>query len=72
MNIKSAKFIVSNQNAKDCPKSDLPEIKNQPARYKYLEFGEKDSGKLVVFALRLDTYPKPKNNKVFYLGTNNP
>ena len=25
MNIKSAKFIVSNQNSKDCPKSDLPE-----------------------------------------------
>ena len=25
MNIKSAKFIVSNQNAKDCPKSGLPE-----------------------------------------------
>ena len=25
MNIKSAKFIVSNQNAKNCPKSDLPE-----------------------------------------------
>ena len=25
MNIKSAKFIVSNQNAKECPKSDLPE-----------------------------------------------
>ena len=25
MNIKSAKFIVSNQNAIDCPKSDLPE-----------------------------------------------
>ena len=25
MNIKSAKFIISNQNAKDCPKSDLPE-----------------------------------------------
>ena len=25
MNIKSAKFIVSNQSAKDCPKSDLPE-----------------------------------------------
>jgi len=25
MSIKSAKFIVSNQNAKDCPKSDLPE-----------------------------------------------
>ena len=25
MNVKSAKFIVSNQNAIDCPKSDLPE-----------------------------------------------
>ena len=25
MNIKSAKFIVSNQNVNDCPKSDLPE-----------------------------------------------
>ena len=25
MNIKKAKFIVSNQNVKDCPKSDLPE-----------------------------------------------
>jgi len=25
MSIKSAKFIVSNQHAKDCPKSDLPE-----------------------------------------------
>lgn len=25
MNIKRAKFIVSNQNVKDCPKSDLPE-----------------------------------------------
>ena len=26
----------------------------------------------MVFAVRLDTYPKPKKNKVFYLGTNNP
>ena len=25
MNVKSAKFIVSNQNAKDCPKGNLPE-----------------------------------------------
>ena len=25
MNIKSAKFVISNQNAKDCPKSNLPE-----------------------------------------------
>ena len=25
MNIKSAKFVISNQNVKDCPKSNLPE-----------------------------------------------
>ena len=47
-----------------------------PARYnsdKRLLYGASgSSGKLVVFALRLDTYPKPKTNKVFYLGTNNP
>lgn len=28
------------------------------------------AGKLVVFALRLDTYEKPKAEKTFYLGTN--
>ena len=47
-----------------------------PARYnsdKRLLYGASgSSGKLVVFALRLDTYPKPKTDKVFYLGTNNP
>ena len=47
-----------------------------PARYnsdKRLLYGASgSSGKLVVFAVRLDTYPKPKKNKVFYLGTNNP
>ena len=30
------------------------------------------AGKVVVFAVRLDTYPVPKDNQVFYLGTNNP
>ena len=30
------------------------------------------AGKLAVFAVRLDTFPKPKTEKVFYLGTNNP
>ena len=49
---------------------------NTPARYnsdKRLLYGASgSSGKLVVFAVRLDTYPKPKKNKVFYLGTNNP
>ena len=47
-----------------------------PARYnsdKRLLYGASgSSGKLIVFALRMDTYPKPKTNKVFYLGTNNP
>ncbi len=47
-----------------------------PARYnsdKRLLYGASgSSGKLVVFAVRLDTYPKPRKNKVFYLGTNNP
>ena len=30
------------------------------------------AGKLAVFAVRLDTFPKPKTEKVFYLGTNKP
>ena len=49
---------------------------NTPARYnsddRLLYGASGSSGKLVVFALRLDTYPKPKKSKVFYLGTNNP
>ena len=28
------------------------------------------SGKIAVFAVRLDTYPLPKNSKVFYVGSN--
>ncbi len=30
------------------------------------------AGKLAVFAVRLDTYPKNKNEQVFYIGTNEP
>lgn len=30
------------------------------------------AGKLAVFAVRLDTFPRPKQERVFYLGTNNP
>ena len=30
------------------------------------------AGKVVVFAVRLDTYPIPKKNQVFYIGTNDP
>ena len=30
------------------------------------------AGKIAVFAVRLDTYPIPKRNQVFYIGTNSP
>ena len=30
------------------------------------------AGKVAVFAVRLDTYPAAKKNKVFYIGTNEP
>lgn len=30
------------------------------------------AGKLVVFAVRLDTFPKPRQTRVFYIGTNRP
>ena len=30
------------------------------------------AGKVAVFAVRLDTYPIPKRNQVFYVGTNSP
>lgn len=30
------------------------------------------AGKLAVFAVRLDTFPKPESESVFYIGTNNP
>ena len=30
------------------------------------------AGKVVAFAVRVDTYPMPKEKQVFYLGTNNP
>ena len=50
--------------------------KNTPARYNSdsrLLYGASGSaGKIAVFAVRLDTYPIPKKNKVFYVGSNNP
>ena len=48
---------------------------NTPARFnadKRRLYGASGcAGKIAVFAVRLDTYPIPKRNKVFYLGTNN-
>ena len=49
---------------------------NTPARFnsdKRLLYGVSGSaGKVAVFAVRLNTYPKPNKSKVFYIGTNNP
>lgn len=46
-----------------------------PARYnsddRLLYGASGSSGKVAVFAVRLDTYPKPKKSQVFYVGTNN-
>ena len=50
--------------------------KNTPSRFNSdsrLLYGASGSaGKIAVFAVRLDTYISPKENKVFYLGTNDP
>jgi D-lactate dehydrogenase len=50
--------------------------KDSPARFNSdsrLLYGASGSaGKIAVFAVRLDTYISPKENKVFYLGTNDP
>ena len=49
---------------------------NTPSRFNSdsrLLYGASGSaGKIAVFAVRLDTYISPKENKVFYLGTNDP
>jgi D-lactate dehydrogenase len=49
---------------------------NTPARFnsdKRLLYGVSGSaGKVAVFAVRVNTYPKPNKSKVFYIGTNNP
>jgi D-lactate dehydrogenase len=50
--------------------------KDTPARYnadgRRLHGASGCAGKIAVFAVRLDTYPIPKNQQVFYIGTNNP
>ena len=49
--------------------------KDTPARYnanpKYLYEASGSAGKLAVFAVRIDTFPLAKQNKVFYIGSNN-
>ena len=53
----------------------LRDIKaNSPARFnadkRRLSGASGCAGKIAVFAVRVDTYPKPKQKKVFYLGSN--
>ncbi|USS91333.1 D-lactate dehydrogenase [Fructilactobacillus carniphilus] len=50
--------------------SDQPTRYNADPQELYEVSGS--AGKLVAFAVRLDTYPKPKETKVFYIGTNDP
>ena len=77
-NYKQEDIIYNEKLASDNKYSEIVRGINEdtPARYnsdKRLLYGASgSSGKLVVFAVRLDTYPKPRKNKVFYLGTNNP
>ena len=49
---------------------DTPSRFNSDSRLLYDASGS--AGKLAVFAVRLDTYRSPKENKVFYVGTNDP
>ena len=48
----------------------------EPARYnadgRRLHEASGCAGKLAVFAVRLDTFPIPRDKKVFYVGTNDP
>tara|TARA_B110000967_G_scaffold175906_1_gene189011 strand:- start:235 stop:1926 length:1692 start_codon:yes stop_codon:yes gene_type:complete len=48
--------------------SSTPSRFNSDSRLLYGASGS--AGKIAVFAVRLDTYPMPKRNKVFYLGSN--
>ncbi|MEM9896057.1 MAG: D-lactate dehydrogenase, partial [Bacteroidota bacterium] len=50
--------------------ADTPARFNADSRRLYGASGS--AGKVAVFAVRLDTYPAAKRNKVFYVGTNDP
>ncbi len=77
-NYKQEDIIYNDKLASDDKYSEIVRgiDETTPARFnsdKRLLYGASgSSGKLAVFAVRLDTYSKPRKNKVFYLGTNNP
>jgi|TARA_B100001093_G_scaffold25211_2_gene22223 D-lactate dehydrogenase len=70
-------IIYSNKLASDNKYSEIVRDINSniPARFnsdKRLLYGVSGSaGKVAVFAVRVDTYPKPKESQVFFLGSNN-
>ena len=50
--------------------TDIPNRYNADPNRLYEVSGS--AGKVVAFAVRVDTYPMPESKQVFYLGTNNP
>ena len=77
-NYNEKNIVHSDKLASDNKYSDIVrQIESKiPARFnsdsRLLGGVSGSSGKVAVFAVRLDTYQKPKRNQVFYVGTNNP
>ena len=77
-NYKESDIVNTNKFGSDDKYSEIVRQidKNTPSRFNSdsrLLYGASGSaGKIAVFAVRLDTYISPKENKVFYLGTNDP
>jgi D-lactate dehydrogenase len=82
-NLENENFAVDNITPSDKLASDQEYIErlrdttaNTPSRYnadKRRLYGASGcAGKVAVFAVRLDTFPLSKKEKVFYIGTNDP
>ena len=77
-NYKNENIQFSNKLASDNEYQDrIRDVDaNTPARFNADErrlYGASGcAGKVAVFAVRLDTYPKPQRSQVFYIGTNSP
>ena len=66
------RFASNHDYAQDVREIDA----NTPGRFnadpKRLYEASGSAGKVMIFAVRLDTFPKPAASKVFYIGTNDP
>lgn len=75
-NYKASDVINTKKRASDYGYIDIVRNinSNTPSRFNSdprLLYGASGSaGKIVVFAVRLDSYKKPRENKIFYLGSN--